>query len=137
MVKLYRPFSLAAAVIFALVGLVFLFIPDRVLVFFSSMSGALGLPSSPVIGANFYLILAVAYMYLVTLLAYLMYRHPDVKMLPLLLAHAKLASAALSLYLFLTHGPYLIYLANCMIDGLIGTAALFFYVQTKAGAAAR
>lgn len=137
MTKLYRPFSLLAAVTFALVGLIFLFIPDRVLVFFNGVSGTLGLPSSPVVGANLYLALAAAYMYLVTLLAYQMYRHPEVAVFPLLLAHAKLASAALSLYLFLTHGTYLIYLANCIIDGLIGAFVLGLYVKTRARDVAR
>ncbi len=127
----YRQFSLAATLVFALVGLAFLFIPDRVLVFFNGVSSTLGMLPSPVIGASFYLILAVAYMYLVALLAYLMYRYPEVKHFPLLLAHAKLASAALSLYLFLVHQPYLIYLANCLVDGLIGAVTLFFYVKVR------
>ncbi len=76
-------------------------------------------------------------MYLVTLLAYLMYRHPDEGQFPFLLANAKLASAALSLYQFLAHGPYLIYLANCLIDGLFGFVALCFYGKIKARNVAR
>ncbi len=124
--KFYRLFSLIAAIIFAVVGLVFLFIPCQVLGFFNYVANYLGMPPSPVQGVNFYLILAVAYMYMVTLLAYLMYRHPRAKSYPFLLAHAKLASSALSLYLFLIYQPYLIYIANCVIDGGIGLMALYF-----------
>ena len=131
MVKFYRPFSLGTAFVFSLVGLAFLFIPGQVVTFFNGISGTLGLPPSPFVGANFYLILAVAYMYVVALLAYLMYRHPGSTYFPFLLANAKLASAVLCLYLFLAHQPYLIYLVNCMVDGLIGAAALFFYVKVR------
>jgi len=52
-------------------------------------------------------------MYVVALLACLMYRHPGITYFPFLLANAKLASAVLCLYLFLAHQPYLIYLVNC------------------------
>ncbi|MBA7591818.1 hypothetical protein ES708_33985 [subsurface metagenome] len=35
----------------------------------------------------------------------------------------------LSLYLFLVHQPYLIYIVNCLIDGLIGFVVLGFYLK--------
>lgn len=127
--KMARPLSLALAVVFAIVGLVFLLIPRDVLVFFNHFSTYCGLPPSPVQDAGFYLVLAAAYMYLVTLLASLIYRHPAEKWFPLLLAHAKLASSALSLLLFFWHQPYLIYLANCVVDGSIGIIALLYYLK--------
>jgi len=124
--KLYKVFSLGAALIFAVVGLIFLIIPTGVLVFFNNLSLYLGLPPSPVQGVSFYLILAVAYMYLVTLLAFLMYRYPRDKVYVFLLANAKIASAALSLGLFVVSQPYLIFLANFVIDGSIGLLAIYF-----------
>ena len=129
--RLYKVFSLTVAAIFAVVGLIFLFFPDWALIFFNSISGYLRLPQAPLQGTGFYLILASAYMYLVTLLAYLMYRHPDQNIYPFLLAHAKLASSVISIYLFLIYQHYLIYLANFIIDGFIGIAALYFFLKMK------
>jgi hypothetical protein len=129
--KKVRLFSLVFAVVFAVIGLVFLLIPGDVLVFFNHLSGTFGLPQAPVQGAGFYLVLAAAYMYLVTVLACLIYRHPEVKWFPLLLANGKLASSALSLFLFVSHQPYLIYITNCIVDGLIGFAALLYYLKLK------
>jgi hypothetical protein len=113
------------------VGLIFLFIPDKVLVFFNNLSSYLGMPLSSVEAFDFYLILAVGYMYLVALLAFLMYRHPENKYFPLLLANGKIASSILSLLLFVIHQPYMIYITNCLIDGLIGIVVLAFYLKLK------
>ena len=129
--RLYKLFSLTAAAIFAVVGLIFLFFPDSALAFFNSISGYFGLPQMPLQGTGFYLILASAYMYLVALLAYLMYRYPEQNIYPFLLSQGKLASSIISIYLFLMHQPYLIYFANFVIDGLIGIAALYLMKMKK------
>lgn len=129
--RLYKRFSLTAAAIFAATGLIFLFFPDSVLIFFNSISGYFGLPRSPVQGTGFYLTLASTYMYLVTLLAYLMYRYPEQNIYPFLLAQGKLASSIISIYLFLRRQPYLIYFANFVIDGFIGIAALYLMKMKK------
>jgi hypothetical protein len=63
-------------------------------------------------------------MYLVTILAFLMFRHPDNREYPLLLTHAKLASSIVSLALFVLNAHYLIYLANFIMDGAIGILVL-------------
>ncbi|MBN2412685.1 hypothetical protein JXQ31_13430 [candidate division KSB1 bacterium] len=131
--KYYRMISISLAVIFALVGLVFLFLPEGVLSFFNKLSAPLGMKQSPMQGYIFYLILAAAYMYLVTLLAFWMYKKPDNQYFPLLLANGKLASSALSLGFFIFHQPYLINLTNFIVDGLIGLLALFFYSKIKSG----
>jgi len=130
-VRLYKVFSFTVAAIFAVVGLIFLFFPDWALIFFNSISGYLRLPQAPLQGTGFYLILASAYMYLVTLLAYLMYRHPEQKIYPFLLVQGKLASSVISIYLFFMHQHYLIYLANFIIDGFIGIVALYFFLKMK------
>lgn len=124
--KFYQLFSLIAAIIFACVGLVFLFIPTQAFVFFNYISAYMGMPQAPVQGISFYLILAVAYMYMVTLLSWAMYRHPQEIIYPCLLANAKLASSAISLYLYLLYQPYLIYITNSVVDGCIGLIALYF-----------
>jgi len=130
--KLYRTISLSLCLIFILVGVIFLFLPEEVLIFFNFLSGLLGMTPAPIIAGNFYLILAVAYMYLVAVLAYLMFRQPENRSFPLLLVQGKWASAMLSLFLFVSQSPYLIYLTNFFIDGFLGALALFFYFKIKA-----
>jgi len=130
--KYYRTISLLLAIIFLVVGLTFLFFANGVLAFFNGYAAQLGMAQTPPDGVNFYLILAAGYMYLVTLLAFFMYRHPGSRKYPLLLANAKLCSSLLSLGFFLLVQPCLIYLANCLVDGFIGIVALFFYFKIKA-----
>jgi hypothetical protein len=127
--KSYKTISAVLMLIFAITGLLFLAIPDRALGLFNNFSGALNMPEAPLTGFNFYLILAVGYMYLVTLLAFFMYRHPENKYFPQLLANAKIASSLLSLGLFVFHAHYLIYLANFIIDGFIGALVIILYVK--------
>ena len=131
--KYYRTISLLMVFIFAVVGLLFLFLTNGVLTFFNSIAAHLGMKQSPVDGINFYLILASGYMYLVSLLAYMMYKHPDNHYFPLLLAHAKLVSSVLSFCFFIVHEPYLIYITNGIVDGSIGLVASYFYVKIKKG----
>jgi len=116
---------------FSAVGLIFLVIPDRVLQFFNTLSGWLGFIRAPLGAVSFYLVLAVGYMYLVSVLAWFMYRFPESRWFPLLLAHAKLASSGLSLVLFIAHRPFLIYMTNFIVDGAIGILALVFYRKIK------
>lgn len=127
--KLYRLVGLTLAVVFAATGLVFLFIPEQVLVLFNNLSPGVGLPQSPLSGLSIYLILAAGYMYLVTLLALMMYMRPQSSHFAWLLVHAKMASSLLSLAFFVVHAHYLVYLANFIIDGIIGAGVLLLYVR--------
>jgi len=129
--KYYRTFSLIMVIVFTLVGLTFLFLTNGVLDFFNSIAVNLGMQQSPEQGINFYLILASGYMYLVTLLAFLMFKNPENQYFPLLLTNAKLASSVLSLCFFLFHQPYIIYIVNCIVDGTIGLIVLYFYLKIK------
>ncbi len=129
--KIVKLISFIGAVVFAAVGLVFALIPESVLVFFNNLSGYLDLPQSPVQGAGLYLALAVAFMYLVTVLAFLIFRYPEAKCFPLLLANAKFASSAISLFLFVTGYPYLILITNFIADGIIGAVALLHYFRVR------
>ncbi|MEN6348703.1 MAG: hypothetical protein ABFD08_04800 [Syntrophomonas sp.] len=132
--KSYKLISLSLAVIFAVVGLLFLLAPSGVLGFFNIVSKYLGMAPSTEQGSNFYLILAVGYMYLVTLLAYFMYRNPEDSKFPLLLANGKLASSILSIFMFILHKPYLIYITNGVVDGFIGLLVIFIYLKMKRAA---
>ena len=129
--RTYRIISLMLSIIFLAVGFLFLLIPEKVLSFFNTVSGYLGFSHSPVDSIDFYLVLAVAYMYLAALLAFLMWRHPGNRHFPLLLAHGKIASSLLSIFLFAIRWPYLIFLANFVVDGLIGIVALIFSSKIK------
>ena len=129
--KYYKTCSLLMAILFAVVGFIFLFLSNGVLIFFNFISTYAGIKQSPVEGLNFYLILAAGYMYLVTILAYMMYKHPDNRYFPLLLTNAKFASSILSFCFFILNQPYLIYITNCIIDGSIGILVLYFYLTIK------
>jgi hypothetical protein len=129
--KLYRLFSFTMLIVFALVGILFLTGPAGVLGFFNSLSAGLGLSPAPIQVGYFYLGLAVAYMALVSALAFLMFRHPTNHYFPLLLAVGKLSSSVLSLGLFILVQRSLICLANFLVDGAIGAAALLFMVGIR------
>ena len=131
--QIYKFMSLSLAVIFGLVGLAFLFISESILKFFNTISSFLGMPQGAVVGTNLYVVLAVAYMYLVALIAYLMYRNPEFRVYPFLLMNGKFATAILSMGLFLAVQPLLIYLANSVIDGSIGLLAMIMYRRAKKG----
>ena len=129
--SVYRAMSLALAVAFSATGLLFLVSPDAAIGFFNSLSPSFGMLPAPANGWDFYLILAVGYMYVVTFVAFMMFRHPDNRSFPLLLANAKLASSILSLTLFVIQAHYLIYLANSVVDGAIGIVVLVMYLRMR------
>lgn len=126
----YRGLSLGLALIFALVGAAFLILPQATLAFFNAASRRLGMAEGPT-DRWFFSVLAVAYMYVVTVLAWLMYRSPREKIFPFLLAQAKLASSALSFLMFAVQGPWLIYLANGVVDAAIGILVLMMYFRVR------
>ena len=115
------------AAVFAAVGGVFLAAPGSVISFFNSLSGPLGMRPAPASGPSLFSALAAAYMYLVTILAWNMARRPEEDIFPRLLVHAKLASAIVSLGLFFASTPYLVFLANGLVDGLIGGGVQFLF----------
>lgn len=128
----YKALSLGLALVFAAVGGIFLVLPGETLAFFNGISRRLGLGEGPA-GRSFFGILAAAYMYIVTVLAWLMFRFPEEKIYPRLLANAKLASAALSFLMFAVHAPWLIYLVNGTVDAGLGLVALKMAARAKAG----
>lgn len=117
--RLVRMAGWSLAGTFAVVGVIFLAIPGKVLEAFNWLARGLGWPESTMEPYTLYLALAVAYMYVVTLLAWQMARHPEVRAYPWVLTHAKAASAVLSIGLFALQDQYLLYLANFVVDGAI------------------
>ena len=130
----YRMAGLYLAIAFAVVGMLFLLVPGEVIVFFNGISLPVGFEPLSAEGAEFYRVLAVGYMYVVTLLAWFMYRTPANRLAPVLLVNAKLASSLLSfLFFFAVHGA-LIFLVNGIVDGLIGGGVLTLYLKQRRGA---
>lgn len=135
--RLYKITSLALALVFAAVGGIFLLRPDAALAFMNGLGKNLGCPEAPLNGAGFYLILAVGYMYMATLLAGMMFRNPALRILPFLLAQAKGASGLLSVGLFIFHQHYFVYAANGVVDlALCGLAAFMAAGLRKSAEAA-
>ncbi len=120
----------ALAIAFAAVGCIFVLAPGRLLAFFDALSRRSGLAAFPGPVDRFWLVLAAAYMYVVTVLAWSMFRRPADPVYPRLLAHAKLCSAALSLAAFVLFVPHLLLLANGVVDGAIGVLALALWRQS-------
>lgn len=130
---MYRPVCLILSLSFALVGLIFLFLPAAVVQLFNGLSLTPATAGSPPEGAGFFRILAVGYMYLVAALAFLMYRHPSDKIYPLLLISGKMTTALVSLCFFAAGGHYLIYAANAVVDGAIALLLIPFYMHLRSG----
>jgi hypothetical protein len=128
-----KAFSLGLAVVFALVGAIFLVLPGETLSVFNALSRRLGMAEGPA-ERSFFGVLAVAYMCVVTVLAWRMHRSPREKIYPLLLGQAKVASSLLSFLMFAIHAPWLIYLANGIVDGAIGIVVLAMYFRARAEA---
>jgi hypothetical protein len=127
--RLVRVTGLGLAATFAVVGVIFVVLPEDVLAAFNSVGGQLGLPPSTTAAQTLYLALAIAYMYRVTALAVMMARHPDDRAYPSILAQAKAASALVCLVLFVVQEQYAIYLANFVVDGAI--AAFVFLLALR------
>ncbi|OQY98955.1 MAG: hypothetical protein B6D41_01920 [Chloroflexi bacterium UTCFX4] len=116
----------ALTVSFAAVGLLFLFAPDATLAFGDALGARVGtFAPAPPTGAKLWLSLGVAYMALVTALAFLASRDPRKnRVMMLLLALGKATSSLTSLWFFLTDAAVFIYLLNFIVDGLLTALAL-------------
>jgi hypothetical protein len=126
-----RAIALALAATFALVGLVFLVAPGSVGALFEQASQVLAIRAFPAGDApsGLFRALAAAYMYVVTWLAWMTARRPAEAAWPTALAHAKLASAAVSFALVVSLGASLVLVTNGIVDGLLGLLALWLRRQ--------
>ena len=133
--KLCRASGLVLCVVFAAVGVLFLFWPASVAQFFNTLARNWGLPQSPIPSPSLYTALAAAYMYVVTLLALGMYCRPEVRAYSLLLIQAKSASAVLSIILCFTGVVQIILIINAIVDGAIalGVAHIEFRGRKREG----
>jgi hypothetical protein len=105
--------------------------PDGVFLLFNNISRQIGFQEFPLQGFGLYQVLAVAYMYLVTMLAYLMHKHPEDSFFPILLIQGKSASSIISFFLFFLHLPSLLLLTNGIVDGMIALGILVLYRKTR------
>jgi hypothetical protein len=119
------------SLVFAGVGMVFLFVPEGVYNLFNTFSRVIGMIESKEQGAGLYQILAVGYMYVVSVLAFMMYRNPDNKEFLWILINAKSASSALSFLFFILLSPYLIFLSNGIVDGAIACGLLVLRAKSR------
>jgi len=117
--RMIRMTGVTLAAAFAVVGVVFLLIPDKVLLAFNRLAEGLAWPTSPTDAHTLFLALAVAYMYVVTVLAWQMARHPQERIYPWVLVQAKLVSALVCIGLFAVQARYPIYLGNFVVDATI------------------
>jgi len=125
-VRVRQRLSLVFAVLFALVGILFLVGPDWTIAATNALSRIIGGRELQPVGYGFYQVLAVAYMTTVTMIAFFMYLHPQERIYPGLLVGAKGSSSILSLLMVVLHGPYLLYTLNFAVDGAI--ALLVYYL---------
>jgi hypothetical protein len=135
--RLVRLTGYGLAVTFAVVGVIFLVIPGDVLALFNWAGRRVGLPEAPTHAYTLYLALAVAYMYVVTVLAWRIARQPQVRAYPWVLVQAKAASALVCLALFAVQAQYLIYIVNCAVDGAIAVFVFWLCLSGPEKAAAR
>lgn len=130
--RLVRASAAALAVVFAVVGIVFLVIPGDVLAAFNWLASHLGWPKSTRNAFTLYLALSVAYMYIVTVLAVQMARQPGERVYPWLLTQAKAVSSLVCIGLFVLQAHDVIYLANFLIDGAIATFVWWLCLRRSA-----
>jgi hypothetical protein len=119
------------APVFAVVGVLFLLIPGRVVALFNRVSAPWGLPPAPDGETGLFVLLAAAYMAVVTALAVIMARRPQDLLAPRLLALAKLASSVFSLGFILLRANYFIVLVNGVVDAIIGNIVLWLVLPPK------
>ncbi|MFB3853857.1 MAG: hypothetical protein ACE148_08545 [Vicinamibacterales bacterium] len=128
-----RLVTFVLAISFVAVGALFVAAPGVIFGVFDRLGAAAGLKGMPAGDANpgLFRVLAGAYMYLVALLAWKAFRNPTEPVWPEVMAHAKLASAALSLALLAFHGAFVVYLVNGLVDLSIGFAALWLRAAAR------
>lgn len=129
--KVYGYISVGMAIVFTLVGILFLFISDGIVIFFNKISAFIGMEQVGPGQEHFYVVLSVAYMYVVALLAFQMYRNPKDAVFPFLLFNAKIASSLISILLFVVDKRLLLYITNGIVDGSIGLLAIVMYRSVK------
>jgi len=134
--RLKRTTGYTLAIVFAAVGVVFLVIPGRVIAFFNGLWGPLGLPPAAGPDAPFFVVLAAAYMFVVTVLAWNAGAHPESRVFPRLLVMAKAASSLLSFGYFAFGAGHLILLVNGVVDGALALLVLCVFLRSGTGRAA-
>lgn len=118
------------ALSFAVVGMQFLLAPDATLASLDATGAYFGdFPATPATGARLWLALSVAYMLLVTLLAWLAQRDlARARPYLALLFAGKASSSLIALLAYRTVSPTFPYLANFVVDGAIALTVAAIWV---------
>jgi hypothetical protein len=118
------------AISFAVVGMQFLLAPDATLASLDATGAHFGdFPATPATGARLWLALSVAYMLLVTLLAFLAQRDlARARPYLALLVAGKASSSLVALLAYRTVSPAFPYLANFVVDGTIALGVTMIWV---------
>lgn len=124
---------------FAVAGLVFLIAPDGTIAFLDAAGALFGrFDPTPATGARLWLALSVAYMLLVTLLAWLAQRDlAQARPYLALLFAGKASSSAFALVAYGSVSPSFAYLANFVVDGAIALTVAWLFVIAPRLAARR
>ena len=136
---LLRPVYRMFAWTFLVVGTLFFLFLNGTIDTLNGVGGIFGFPDAPHLAHRFWLGLAVAYMAVVTSLAWLISEAPsERRILMPPLAIGKAVSSGTCLLFLIFERPYFIYLANFLVDGGIALGAWWTWRLTRpleAGAA--
>jgi uncharacterized membrane protein len=117
-------------VVFALGAVDFLVFPNLTIKILNASGSAFGLPALEWRAHEFWAVLAVAYMVLVTAFCWEATRRPGVEAQPVrFLIIGKTASSLVSLLYFVIAVQAFAFLANFLVDGLIAAVTWFLYRQ--------
>ena len=129
---LLRPVYRMFAATFLVVGSAFFLFPDGTIDTLNRVGGIFGFPGAPHLAHRFWLGLAVAYMAVVTALAWLISEAPsERRILMPPLAIGKAVSSGTCLLFLIFERPYFIYLANFLVDGGIALGVLWTFRLTR------
>ena len=129
-------FFRGSALVYFVVGVMFIAIPDTILVWANGLSASLrtGLPPIPTGGGHFWT--ALAFSMMMTIAGICMAAQYNLRRnngLVILLLISKSASAVSGFVLFATQHPYFAYLAIGLVDGSLFLASLYFLVLANRG----
>ncbi len=131
--KFVRVVGFSLFLVFTSVGTLFLLGPEVPLRGLNSMACRFGMGVSPLHGTGFFSVMTSAYMAVVAILAFRIFRQPEVPLNPLLLAQAKMSSSLFSFGAFLIHRPDFILLVNGFVDGGLALLAFVIYRSARLG----
>ena len=113
---------------FVFAGLGFLLFPNGTIYLFNYIGSTVGFASLPYIHNFFYLALALGYMFVVSMISWLVYKDTETYyQLFIVLIGGKTMSSLFSLLYFFIHIHALIYITNFIVDGALALVGFYYY----------